>query len=60
VRFYTEVIYLTYELRLEINDIDRDEYDTVTFTSKDKLIKYLLSLLNSYTFMNPTMERKWR
>ena len=60
MRFYTEVIYLTYELRLEINDIDRDEYDTVTFTSKDKLIKYLLSLLNSYTFMNPTMERKWR
>lgn len=51
---------MTYELRLEINDVDRDEYDTVTFTSKDKLIEYLLSLLNSYTFMNPTMERKWR
>lgn len=60
MKFYTEVIYLTYELRLEINDVDRDEYDTVTFTSKDKLIEYLLSLLNSYTFMNPTMERKWR
>lgn len=58
MRFYTEVNYLKYELRLEINDIDRNEYDTVTLTSKDKVIEYLLSLLNSYTFMNPTIKRR--
>lgn len=51
---------MTYELTIEENDIDDNTKEVYTFTSKDKVIDALLSLLGSYTFMNPTLKRNWK
>tara|TARA_R100000654_G_scaffold26463_4_gene50157 strand:+ start:32 stop:217 length:186 start_codon:yes stop_codon:yes gene_type:complete len=52
---------MTYELTIEENDIDDNSVkDVYTFNSNKEIIDFLLSLLNSYTFMNPTLKRNWK